>query len=67
MNTTIRRYFNNHFPNQADLVMVFNTILEQDLEIDFGYLGKLFDDESVMRKGSYRTSMFIEVFYVFNP
>lgn len=47
---TIRRYLNKHFPDQVDPVMVRNTIPGQDLDIDFGYLGKFLDDEGVIRK-----------------
>lgn len=47
---TIRRYLNKHFPDQVDPVMVRNTIPGQDLDIDFGYLGKFLDNEGVIRK-----------------
>ena len=47
---TIRRYLNKHFPDQVDPVMIRNTIPGQDLDIDFGYLGKFLDDEGVIRK-----------------
>jgi hypothetical protein len=47
---TIRRYLNKHFPNQVDPVMARNTIPGQDLDIDFGYLGKFLDDEGEIRK-----------------
>lgn len=47
---SIRRYLNKHFPIQVDPVMPRNTILGQDLEIDFGYLGKFLDDEGKMKK-----------------
>jgi len=47
---TIRRYLNKHFPDQADPIMVRNTTPGQDLDIDFGYLGKFIDDEGVIRK-----------------
>lgn len=47
---SIRRYLNKHFPKQVDPVMVRNTISGQDLDIDFGYLGKFLDDEGVIRK-----------------
>jgi transposase len=46
----IRRYLNKHFPMQVDPVMVRNTIPGQDLDIDFGYLGKFLDDEEIIRK-----------------
>ena len=47
---SIRRYLNKYFPNQVDPVMVRNTVPGQDLDIDFGYLGKFFDDEGIIRK-----------------
>ena len=47
---SIRRYLNKHFPQQVDPVMVRNTISGQDLDIDFGYLGKFLDDEGATRK-----------------
>jgi len=47
---SIRRYLNKYFPNQVDPVMVRKTIAGQDLDIDFGYLGKFFDDEGIIRK-----------------
>lgn len=46
----IRRYLNKHFPKQIDPVMIRNTIAGQDLDIDFGYLGKFLDDEGIIRK-----------------
>ena len=46
----IRRYLNKHFPKPIDPVMVRNTLPGQDLEIDFGYLGKFLDDERNIRK-----------------
>jgi len=46
----IRRYLNKNFPDQVDPVMVRNTIPGQDLDIDFGYLGKFLDDEGALRK-----------------
>jgi transposase len=46
----IRRYLNKNFPKQVDPVMVRHTIPGQDLDIDFGYLGKFLDDEGVVRK-----------------
>lgn len=46
----IRRYLNKHFPKPVDPVMVRNTIPGQDLEIDFGYLGKFLDNEGKTRK-----------------
>jgi transposase len=46
----IRRYLNKHFPNRVDPVMVRSTIPGQDLDIDFGYLGKFLDDEGIIRK-----------------
>ena len=46
---SIRRYLNKHFPNQIDPIMVRSTIQGQDLDIDFGYLGK-FLDEGIIRK-----------------
>lgn len=46
----IRRYLNKHFPKQVDPVMVRNTSPGQDVDIDFGYLGKFLDDERVIRK-----------------
>lgn len=46
----IRRYLNKHFPNLVDPVMVRHTIAGQDLDIDFGYLGKFIDDEGIIRK-----------------
>lgn len=46
---SIRRYLNKHFPHQVDPVMVRNTTPGQDLDIDFGYLGK-FLDEGIIRK-----------------
>ena len=47
---SIRRYLNKHFPNPVDPVMVRNTVPGQDLDIDFGYLGKFLDDEDIIRK-----------------
>ena len=47
---SIRRYINKYFPKQVDPVMVRNTVPGQDLDIDFGYLGKFLDDEGVVRK-----------------
>ncbi len=47
---TIRRYLNKNFPDQVDPVMLRNTIPGQDLDIDFGYLGKFLDDEGKVRK-----------------
>ena len=46
----IRRYLNKHFPIQVDPVMARHTILGQDLDIDFGYLGKFLDDEGLIQK-----------------
>lgn len=47
---TIRRYLNKYFPSQVDPIMVRSTTPGQDLDIDFGYLGKFLDDEGVVRK-----------------
>lgn len=47
---SIRRYLNKYFPNQVDPVMVRSTVPGQDLDIDFGYLGKFVDDEGIIRK-----------------
>jgi len=47
---SIRRYLNKHFPLQVDPVMPRNTAVGQDLDIDFGYLGKFLDDEGKMKK-----------------
>lgn len=46
----VRRYLKKYFPKQADPVMVRHTVAGQDLDIDFGYLGKFLDDEGNIRK-----------------
>jgi transposase len=47
---SIRRYLNKKFPKQVDPVMVRATVSGQDLDIDFGYLGKFLDDEGILKK-----------------
>lgn len=46
----IRRYLNKHFPKQVDPVMVRQTVPGQDLDIDFGYLGKFLDETGRTQK-----------------
>ena len=47
---SIRRYLNKHFPKQIDPVMTRSTISGQDVDIDFGYLGKFLDDQGHIKK-----------------
>ena len=47
---SIRRYLNKHFPRQIDPVMTRSTISGQDVDIDFGYLGKFLDDQGQIKK-----------------
>jgi len=46
----IRRYMHKYFPNPIDPVMVRHTIPGNDLDIDFGYLGKFLNDEGIVKK-----------------
>lgn len=46
----VRRYLKKCFPKPIDPVMVRQTVAGQDLDIDFGYLGKFLNDEGIMRK-----------------
>jgi transposase len=46
----IRRYLKRNFPKEIDPVMTRSTIAGQDLDIDFGYLGKFQEDDGVIRK-----------------
>ena len=46
----VRRYLKKCFPKLIDPVMVRQTVAGQDLDIDFGYLGKFLDEERVVRK-----------------
>jgi transposase len=46
----IRRYLNRNFPKTVQPVMVRPTTPGQDMDIDFGYLGILLDNEGTKRK-----------------
>jgi len=46
----IRRYLNKHFPKAIEPIMARLTVPGQDMDIDFGYLGKFLDEEGSIRK-----------------
>jgi Transposase and inactivated derivatives len=46
----IRRYRNKHFPKRIEPVMVRPTIPGQDLDLDFGELGRFLDDDENLKK-----------------
>jgi transposase len=46
----IRRYLNRHFPKPVEPVMVRSTVSGQDMEVDFGELGKFLDDDGTVKK-----------------
>jgi transposase len=41
----VRRYRQKHFPKKIEPVMVRSTVSGRDIEVDFGELGRFFDDE----------------------
>lgn len=47
---TIRRYRNKHFPKPIEPVMVRSTVAGQDLDVDFGELGKFLDEDQKERR-----------------
>lgn len=41
--SSIRRYLKNHFPQEPDITMVLKTIPGRQAQVDFGYVGMMFD------------------------
>jgi hypothetical protein len=41
----LRRYRQKHFPSHIEPVMVRSTVAGQDLEVDFGELGRFYDEK----------------------
>jgi transposase len=46
----VRRYLNKRFPKAVEPVMVRPTVPGQDMDIDFGYLGNVLDDDGILKK-----------------
>jgi transposase len=47
---TIRRYRSKHFPKPVEPVMVRFTVPGRDMELDFGELGKFFEDDQTEKR-----------------
>lgn len=47
---TIRRYRKKHFPKIPEPIMVRSTVPGKELEVDFGELGKFYDDSGTLRR-----------------
>jgi transposase len=46
----IRRYLSSHFPKPIEPIMVRPTFPGEDMDVDFGYLGRFLDERNVEKK-----------------